>query len=149
MQIILQATHGIVSGSPMFFKRAFGDTVGGFERLLSRPERFIFNRVWYEELGGEAEFTEYQLLFSRLSNDERAELISLLSTSTPSKFLELRTQATNRNVREILEFYRPLTDPEEAEIWRQCREQRSTLSTQAVEVPDDERVEDAGLAEAA
>ena len=29
MQIILQATHGIVSGEPTFFKRAFGDTVAG------------------------------------------------------------------------------------------------------------------------
>ena len=28
MQIILQATHGVVSGAPDFFKRAFGDTCG-------------------------------------------------------------------------------------------------------------------------
>src|SRR4029077_8589104 len=37
MQLILQATHGVVSGDPAFFKRAFGDTVGEFADLLMRP----------------------------------------------------------------------------------------------------------------
>ena len=148
MQIILQATHGIVSGSPAFFRRAFGEAPDAFERLLSRPERYIFNRVWYEELGGEAEFTEYQLHFSRLSSEERVELISLLSGSVPSKFLELRTQTGNQRVREILEFYRPLSDAQEAEIWRKCKEHQSSMTTQRAAIPDDERVEDAGLAEA-
>ena len=31
MQIILQATHGIVSGAPDYFRKAFGDTYGEFE----------------------------------------------------------------------------------------------------------------------
>jgi hypothetical protein len=147
MQIILQATHGIVSGSPTFFKRAFGESVEGFELLLSRPERYIFNRVWYEELGGQAEFTEYQLAFARLNQDERAQLISLLSSSVPSKFMELRTQTSNQNIREVLEYYRPLTDDVEAEIWKLSREQTARRNEGADQVPDDERVEDAGLME--
>ena len=44
MQIILQATHGVVSGSPTFFKHAFGDTFEDFERILLLPHDFIFNR---------------------------------------------------------------------------------------------------------
>src|SRR5437773_3680853 len=34
LQLILQATHGIVSGEPDFFKRAFGNTSDEFEALL-------------------------------------------------------------------------------------------------------------------
>ena len=34
MQLILQATHGVVSGAPSFFRRAFGDTCEEFERIL-------------------------------------------------------------------------------------------------------------------
>ena len=40
IQIILQATHGVVSGDPDFFKRAFGDTVHEFHELLMRPTLF-------------------------------------------------------------------------------------------------------------
>jgi hypothetical protein len=149
MQIILQATHGIVSGSPEFFKRAFGETVDEFELLLCRPERYIFNRVWYEELGGRSEFAEYESLFSRLSLDDRLELNSLLSITLPSKFHELRTRTTNLRVRRMLELYRPLNDAEEAEIWRKCREQRAKVGDTIDSLPEDERVEDAGLLEAA
>ena len=54
MQIILQATHGVVSGEPTFFKRAFGDTFEDYERILAIPHDFIFNRDWYERFDGEA-----------------------------------------------------------------------------------------------
>ena len=37
MQIMLQATQGVVSGSPEFFKRAFGDTYQDFEDILDPP----------------------------------------------------------------------------------------------------------------
>ncbi|MBI3068629.1 MAG: hypothetical protein HY323_19230 [Betaproteobacteria bacterium] len=103
--------------------------------MLSRPERYIFNRVWYEELSGEPEFTEYQLHFSRLSQDERAELIKLLSSTVPSKFIELCAQTSSRRVRDILEFYRPLTDEQEAEIWRKSREHRASVLQQGHSPP--------------
>ena len=148
MQIILQATHGIVSGSPTFFKRAFGESVDQFELLLARPERFIFNRVWYEDLGGRAEFAEFEVCFSRLSPSDRAELLALLSTTVPSKFLELRRHTSNDAVRGILGFYRPLTDDEEVVIWTKVRDRQATAAASVPEVPDEERVEDAGLVEA-
>ncbi len=37
LQIILQATHGVVSGAPQFFKRAFGETEAEFSDLLLWP----------------------------------------------------------------------------------------------------------------
>ena len=149
MQIILQATHGIVSGAPSFFKRAFGDSAEGFERLLSRPEHFIFNRAWYEELAGKSEFAEFNAQFSRLSDSERAELIALLSTAKPSQFASLRKNTRSNRIASILEFYLPLPSEKEQEIWSVCREHRFKQKQVDVSIPDDQRVEDAGLTEAA
>src|SRR5262249_37583490 len=103
MQIILQATHGIVSGSPSFFKRAFGESPENFECLLSRREQFIFNRVWYEELEGKGEVAEFEAEFGKLSAAERAELIALLSSAKPSQFAALKKNTTSQRIKNILE----------------------------------------------
>ncbi len=149
MQIILQATHGIVSGAPSFFKRAFGDSTVDFEHLLSRPEHFIFNRVWYEELAGKSEFAEFSAQFSRLNDGERTELIDLLSAAKPSQFASLRKNTKSKKIASILAFYLPLPEEKEREIWSVCREHRLKQKQVDVSIPDDQRVEDAGLTEAA
>ena len=64
MQIILHATHGVVSGAPGFFKRAFGDTQQDFETILMTPHDYIFNREWYENMDGSAEFSEFKAIFN-------------------------------------------------------------------------------------
>ena len=71
MQIILQATHGVVSGAPDFFKEAFGKTEDEFHDLLVRPHHFIFNRFWYQRYGGRREFEEYQSEFRALAPSDR------------------------------------------------------------------------------
>lgn len=139
LQLILQATHGIVSGEPDFFKRAFGNTPDEFEALLLRPHHHIFNRDWYEHLGGEGEFAEFQRHFKKLSANDRAELVTLLSSSNPRDFKGLHKKTTNSLVKRMLPFYLPIAKDAEAEIWRQQR----ALSAPAV--VDEERVEDAGL----
>ena len=88
LQLILQATHGVVSGEPAFFNRAFGDSVENFESLLLRPHHFIFNREWYEKRGGKAEYDEFQSCFQRLSASQRTELLQLLSSCDPRNFLK-------------------------------------------------------------
>ncbi len=141
LQLILQATHGIVSGEPEFFKRAFGDTPSEFEALLLRPHHQIFNRDWYEHQGGEGEFTDFRRLFAKLSASDRAELMALLSSCDPKGFQGLRQMTTNSLVKRLLPFYIPIAKDEEAEIWRL---QRARV---APAVSDEERVEDAGLDE--
>jgi hypothetical protein len=131
-----------------FFRRAFGSHPDEFESLLLRPERYLFNRVWYEELGGKAEFDQYQREMSRLNRDERAELVGLLSSSRPSQFKALLPAATTPGVRSVLQWYSPLSKDAEAQIWEQVREMRKQEPKEA-EVPEDELVEDAGLAEVA
>ena len=80
--MILQATHGIVSGNPSFFKKAFGPTKEAFFDLLLRPHDFLFNRSWYEEHGGKDRFLEFQELYTKLKEDEKKELAELLSSAT-------------------------------------------------------------------
>ncbi len=142
LQIILQATHGVVSGSPQFFKRAFGDTEAASHELLLWPHKFTFNREYYEKSLGKAEFDEFESRFLRLATIERAELLRLLSSTTPRYFKELQRQTKSKQLRGVLRFYIPLTKEEELAIWH--RDKKSAVDTTA-DLPEDERVEDAGL----
>jgi hypothetical protein len=141
MQIILQATHGVVSGAPDYFNRAFGKTDDQFHDLLLRPHHFIFNRRWYEEFGGRAEYQEYCSEFRALRPTDRADLITVLSQFENRKFANIRRRITNKKVAKLFRFYKPLTDPEETGIWARQKE----WAQQPLLIPDDERVEDAGL----
>lgn len=144
LQIILQATHGVVSGEPDFFKRAFGDTSVEFSALLLRPHRYIFNRDWYDKYGGQSELEEYKSAFSKMSATEKVELLSLIGSCEPRDIQRLERGTQNRRLREILRFYKPITKDEEARIWEF---QRSLAKAPAALPPEDELVEDAGLSE--
>jgi hypothetical protein len=137
MQLILQATHGVVSGEPQFFKRAFGDSYEDFEGILLMPHHFIFNRDWYEHMDGKPEFDEFSKQFGLLHSEERDELLQLLSSVDPRGIQFLAREATSSKVRNILHFYVPLDKSAEALIWSSPRA--------AAVIADDERVEDAGL----
>jgi hypothetical protein len=149
MQIILQATHGIVSGSPDYFGRAFGKSPEEFQALLARPEKFIFNRVYFEELEGKPEYEEYSSEFGRLSASDRAELVALLSSAKPSQFKFLAGKTENTAVKRILAWYEPLKEGKERSIWRKSKAVRDRAKIMQPELPLDELVEDAGLEEAA
>jgi hypothetical protein len=145
MQIILQATHGIVSGAPDFFKRAFGDTPEDFETILLHPHDYTFNREWYERHDDKQELHTYRELLTRLSLDERRELITLLSSCDPRDFSALCSKTSNSRLRAVLPFYIPKQKSELFEIWaRQKAITQDAMSRQAM-VAEDERVEDAGL----
>jgi len=141
MQLVLQATHGVVSGAPVFFKRAFGDTYQDFEDILLRPHRFIFNRDWYEHFEGKAEFDEFTNAFKQLSSSDKAELLKLLSSVDPRNIVHLPKQTADSRVRKILRFYQPISKEEEARIWALQK------TIDQTPVPEDERVEDAGLSD--
>ena len=78
-QIMLQATRGVVSGTPSFFLRAFGEDTGAFERLLSLPHAFIFFRNYYEYGPGRAVREEYESIRRRMSTTQEEELVRLLA----------------------------------------------------------------------
>lgn len=140
LQLILQATHGVVSGHPKFFRRAFGESVERFKDLLLCPHHFIFNREWYENLDGRAEFDEYQGAVSKLSASQKWDLLKLLSSRDPREFIDLPGETTDSQLRSLLRFYIPISKAKEAAIWA-----KQKARPVPAEVPEDERVEDAGL----
>lgn len=145
MQIVLQATHGIVSGEPDFFKRAFGNTVEDFERILLLPHDFIFNRDWYERSSGRAELAEYNGIGAKLNVTDKAELLQLLSSCDPRHFETLASRTSNQQVRRILPFYVPKPKDELYRIWEQQKRAGAEPVNPQFGIAEDERVEDAGL----
>lgn len=143
MQIILQATHGVVSGEPTFFRRAFGDTVAEYETILMTPHDMIFNRDWYERLDGRAEYDQYLAEAGRLSPEGRHKLKALLSSCDPRHYYTLLDMTDDLLIRSILRFYMPRPKDELLNIWRRQSDWSQIAST--LGVPEDERVEDAGL----
>lgn len=110
-QIMLQATHGVVSGSNEFFLRAFGNSDEEFERLLALPHAFIFQRDFYEHGEGRPVLDEYLALLRRATEAERVELISLLSETLLARprrqaFLRLLSdKSTGQLIRELARFH--------------------------------------------
>jgi hypothetical protein len=145
MQIILQATHGIVSGAPQFFKRAFGDTVQDYERILLTPHDYIFNRDWYERFDGRPELDDYQVEARKLDDGDRGELLGLLSSCEPRDIDQLSRQTTNLRLKRVLPFYVPKPKDILTQIWERQRVLTAGEITADAALPDDERVEDAGL----
>jgi hypothetical protein len=145
MQIILQATHGIVSGSPEFFKRAFGDAYEEFERILLRPHHFIFNREWYDNLGGRAQFDSYERELAALSLSQRGALLEILGTRSPHEYRSASRGLKDSQLRSVLRYYYPPAREQEIKIWRRVGKLRAKQQRQEVAVAEDELVEDAGL----
>ena len=145
MQLILQATHGIVSGAPDYFRRAFGDSTHEFRELLSLPHKFIFNRAWYEELDGKAELEQFKTEYKQLSENEKAELLALLSERYPAQYPEAVKATRNRKLKSLLPCFYHLDNKVERSIWDKQAEYRNKDKVIEFVVPEDEKVEDAGL----
>ena len=79
-QVMLQATHGVVTGNPSFFCVAFGSTVDEFHSLLMMPHEFIFNRRHYFEGSGRGILDDYMSALKRLSKKQKEELVYCLAS---------------------------------------------------------------------
>ena len=145
MQLILQATHGIVSGAPSFFRRAFGNTREEFERILLLPHDYIFNRDWFERQDPNQRLPAFEAAFATLDNNERTELIALLSSCDPKYFINLPAKATTTKLNRILPFYVPMPRPELLAIWEDQGGLVSREPVFEVGLAEEERVEDVGL----
>lgn len=84
-QIMLQATHGVVSGNAPYFYRAFGESVEEFLELLSYPTSMIFHRNYYEFGNGKEIRSEYESLRKRMSKLQKEEFLGYLTSSTGSE----------------------------------------------------------------
>ena len=148
-QLMLQATKGVVSGSPSFFLRAYGEDAEEFERLLRMPHAFIFHREYFEDGEGRARREEYESLRRRLSDSREREFAGLLANPSngngmgPRHFRELANdQSVDRQIRQLMTFHGLDTKEEAKTNGRRLMEEMTGSSTY---LEDDEVVEDAGL----
>lgn len=148
-QIMLQATRGVVSGSPSFFLRAYGENADEFERLLRMPHAFIFHRAYFEDGPGQAQREEYESLRGQLSNSQEKELVSLLVNGPdgrgigPSNFRDLANDSSvDSQLRQVLVFHGLDTRDDALTHSRQLL---TEMIPDSNSLGDDEIVEDAGL----
>ena len=151
-QIMLQATHGVVSGNREFFEHAYGESREKFLRLLSLPHRYIFARDYYEAGDGGAEREQYERLRAQLTRQQEEDLRGCLAgMSRGGKAAERyfdglsEDRTIESDLRRILAFYGSALKRE-----RIARRRKPQLNTREVGVvcelpPVVERVEDAGL----
>ena len=150
VQLILQATHGVVSGSNDFFFRAFGSSEEEFEQLLAMPHAFIFERDFYEHGDGRPVRDEYLALLRQATKSQRTELIDLLSAAL---LVRPRRQAFHRLlsetsisslIRELVRFH--AIDTKAAQV-TDIAEAFPELTPHQMLPEPDAIVEDAGLYE--
>ena len=149
-QIMLQATHGVVSGSNEFFRRAFGSGYDEFEKLLSLPHAFIFHRDFYEHGEGRPVLEEYNALRHRLHATQVFELIGLLSAALLERprrkaFLRLVSdKSLSPRIRQLAQFH--AIDTQSPRVTNIARVFPELTPDQMLPEPD-ALVEDAGLYE--
>ena len=148
-QLMLQATRGVVSGSPSFFLRAYGENPEEFERLLRLPHAFIFHREYFENGEGRAQREEYESLRQRLSESQEKEFGSLLANPAngsgmgPRQFVQLANdQTVDQRIRQLMLFH-GLDTKEDSKT--QSRQLLSEMTANGTYLEEDEIVEDAGL----
>ena len=111
-QVILQATHGMVSGNPAFFQRAFGKNNEEFMRLLSYPSGMIFHREYFESGSGQPVKEAYDALRRKLSKSQEEELLTYLAEPTGGEkaradyYLRLAgSLGVDTQVREVIRYH--------------------------------------------
>lgn len=95
VKAILNVTKGVFSGDRTFFEKAFGKGEKEFLKILSMPKELLTYRFHYERIG----ITQkWEKLFDKLTDEERAELISLASES--------KYESDDKKINKVLEFYK-------------------------------------------
>ena len=150
-QIMLQATHGIVSGTPAFFRRAYGQDRDEFQRLLSLPHAFLFNRDHFEFGEGKGHRDEYEALQRHMSENQARELTALLAGPPNAKrlgekrFADMaKDRSLDPTIREAMRFHAMSTKYDTAQ---DNQPQQTVLGSASdhTTLGEDEIVEDAGL----
>ena len=152
-QLMLQATHGLVSGNPAFFNRAYGDDKDAFECLLSAPHAFIFHRDHYEHGDGRPVRDDYEALRRRLSPSQEKELIGHLAgptTTAPglprAHYRRLAQDSTiDPAIRSVMQYHTLDTKDRILATQTSVLPAFSRLNPDPAYPNEDEHVEDAGL----
>ena len=153
-QVILQATHGVVSGNPAFFQRAFGENSEEFMRLLSYPPGMIFHREYFECGDGQPDKEAYDALRKRLSKSQEDELLTHLAEPTGGEkaradyYLRIAgSRDVDAQVREVIRYHALGTKDTTIIDDKRVMTLFPRLNPDPVLPDEEEMVEDAGLYE--
>ena len=153
-QIMLQATRGIISGSPSFFNHAYGSSVDDFLYLLSYPHGMIFHREHYENGAGHTVREEYEALRGRMSKIQENELLYHLAEpsggeKTRNSYYHriVETRKIDARVREVIAFHILGTRDEAITTPESILAMFPLLNPDPVLPDKEEIVEDSGLYE--
>ena len=153
-QIMLQATHGIVSGNKPFFYAAYGKDVKEFKRLLTYPHGFIFHRHHYEAGAGKEVRAEYEHLCKSMSTLQAEELMEHLATpiggeKVRSEYYKavVNSNRTDQLVRRLISFHVLGTKTDTVITKSNVLPLFQHLNPDYVLPSEEEIVEDAGLYE--
>ena len=130
MRILLSLTNLDLGGAQMFVMRL------AEEFITQGHEVFVFNHQpeWSNK--------DFQSSFSKLDPAQRQQLIELLSSCDPRDFKHLSLKTADVALHKTLRFYVPLSKKVEAAIWEKQKKRKESMIPL---IPEDERVEDAGL----
>ena len=150
-QIMLQATHGVVSGNPEFFLRAYGQDQEEYQHLLSLPHGFLFHRDYFEFGDGRGVRDEYEALRKRMTESQEQELTGLLSGPPgmrrpgEKRLAEMADdQSLDTQVRQALRFHAMHSKYDRAQAAK-AQTMTATSASDGITLGQDEIVEDAGL----
>lgn len=153
-QLMLQATRGVVSGNPAFFRRAYGEDRDEFMRLLSFPHGMIFHRDYFETGPGAPERKEYEALRARLSPSQEEELIGCLAAAVGGEkaqgeyYRRLAGSAeVDAAIQEVIRYHVLGTKALKPAGSRQVEAMFPQVNPDPVLPDEEELVEDAGLYE--
>ena len=153
-QIMLQATRGVVSGSPSFFMHAYGEDNREFRYLLSLPHSFIFHREYYENGLGKPIRDEYESLRRRLSESQELDLLGHLNGPPGAKGIPrthygrlAHDSSIDGLIRKVIPFHTLDTHEKTKPVGRQLLNLFAQLNSDPAFPQEDEIVEDAGLYE--
>lgn len=100
INIVLNATSGVVPKEEDFFYRAYGKSVSDFMEILMMPDDFIRFRDFFEERG----FTQaWKKQYAGLSNAQKDILVDVLDKMVDSP--EVLESPYETEIDEILKFY--------------------------------------------
>ena len=147
-QLILQATHGVVSGSPDYFRYAFGETADEFMSILSMPHKMITHRRYYGELDGKPDLDDYLHLIGGMTDEQRNKYNEGLSKITSGRMEDI-DDLTYHTIDQRVQFafcaHSPLTPRQYKKISALTKQSKPPTFDTGEDMPVEEIVEDAGL----
>jgi len=97
IQCILNATHGIVSPNPEFFRLSFGNSYDEFSKIVSMPDEYILYRSKHRE-----EINAWNESFSNLNDEQKGTFYKLLEDLHNH---DLVGEIEDEKISEIIQFY--------------------------------------------